>query len=506
MKIGLISFLLVFLSCSRWEYEDLSIESLESFPETYLSLISVDTIFARTDSIGNVIYSFDETHDSLHVWDTIGNAFNTISTSRQKLSWWGEDVDGNVVGYYYKWSSDSIWTYTNYESGTFFVPIRSSLDLFFFEVKAVDDQGNIDSTASKLILPIKNSAPEIQFRYRSNPLIANLNSDTSYTFPTRTFIWDSYDQDGNETITDVFYALNDTCDTCWIRLDGNAMSITLKELDIGLNTFFLKCKDIAGASSLTTKFPDSSRPSEAQHWIVKPIMGEILIVDDYPLDNSNNVLSWYSSMMDTLYGDQSYSYWEIGDELPYSATDVSANLNYFKNVFWFAAYNNTASASDTYNGAEASLVNFIMEGGNLFMNPIDFEDTTFTWFPLDSLITLNPNGRLFPGRVIESPIDSTLNLEVSHLIAVKVKGFWPKDDNFEITRELYRMADPLSGDGWVGNPIVCSIGQYRISPLELSGKIVLMTLPLHDGYRAKLQGNGSSIKLFQYLLEEEFNN
>ena len=164
-------------------------------------------------------------------------------------------------------------------------------------------QGNIDSTASKLILPIKNSAPEIQFRYRSNPLIANLNSDTSYTFPTRTFIWDSYDQDGNETITDVFYALNDTCDTCWIRLDGNAMSITLKELDIGLNTFFLKCKDIAGASSLTTKFPDSSRPSEAQHWIVKPIMGEILIVDDYPLDNSNNVLSWYSSMMDTLYGD-----------------------------------------------------------------------------------------------------------------------------------------------------------------------------------------------------------
>ena len=58
--------------------------------------------------------------------------------------------------------------YTLLESGTFFVPIRSSLDLFFFEVKAVDDQGNIDSTASKLILPIKNSAPEIQFRYRSN--------------------------------------------------------------------------------------------------------------------------------------------------------------------------------------------------------------------------------------------------------------------------------------------------------------------------------------------------
>ena len=64
-----------------------------------------------------------------------------------------------------------------------------------------------------------------------------------------------------------------------------------------------------------------------------------------------------------------------------------------------------------------------MGGGNLFINPIDFEDTTFTWFPLDSLVTLNPNGRLFPGTVIESPVDSNLNLSISHLISVKVKGF-----------------------------------------------------------------------------------
>jgi len=66
------------------------------------------------------------------------------------------------------------------------------------------------------------------------------------------------------------------------------------------------------------------------------------------------------------------------------------------------------------------------------------------------------------------------------------------------------MADPQSGDGWVGNPTVCSIGQYRVSPTKLSGKVVLMTLPLYDGNRAKLNGNGSSIKLFQYLFEEEF--
>ena len=477
-----------------------------SYPETYLSLVALDTIYASIDSTGDIIYMINESPDSNVIWDTLDQAFTTITTSRQEIHWWGEDSDGSIVGYYYKWSTDSLWTYTTFESGVFYVPIRSSLDVFSFEVKAVDNSGQIDSLPSRLVLPIKNSAPEIQFRYRSNPLVADIGSDTSYTFPTRTFIWDSFDQDGNETITDVFYALNDTCDTCWIRLDGNVTSVTLKNLSLGSNVFFITCQDIAGSKSSIIQFPDSSKVSEAQVWIVKPVVGDILIVDDYPLDNANNALNWYSSMMDTLYGSEGYSFWEIGDELPYSSTDITSNLNYFKHVIWFAAYNNTASASDTYNGAEASLVNFIMEGGNLFINPIDFEDTTFTWFPLDSLVTLNPNGRLYAGRIVESSIDSSLDLEISHLIAVKVKGFWPKNSEFEIVRELYHMADPLSSDSWAGNPTVCSIGQYRVSSFELSGKVVLMTLPMHDGYRAKLQGNGSSIKLFQYLLEEEFNN
>ena len=145
-----------------------------------------------------------------------------------------------------------------------------------------------------------------------------------------------------------------------------------------------------------------------------------------------------------------------------------------------------------------------MGGGNLFINPIDFEDTTFTWFSMDSLTTLNPNGRLFPNRVIESPIDTMLNLSISHLIAVKVKGFWPSQEQFENLKEIYRMALPQGGDAWNGNPTVCSMGQYRVSPTLLSGKVVIMTLPLHDGYRPKLQGNGSVIKLFQYLFENEF--
>ena len=542
-------FIIISLSCSRWEYDDPSIQVESVSPETHLSLVALDTIWVapQIDQTGDttlfyIINYFDSSfviidsmwiidstnqENSYWVYDTTNyiwwgtdlagedhgfetislfdtSAFHTITTSKQELNWWGDDPDGDIIGYYYRWNTDSDWIYTEKEGGIFYVPIRTKLDIFSFEIKAVDNEGNEDNTPAKLVVPIQNSSPQISFRYLSNPQISDIGGDTSFTFPTRTFVWDLYDQDGNETITDILYTLNDTCDTCWSYLAGDVNSITLTNLDTGINTIYLKCKDIAGAESDRIQFPDSTMPDNAQVWWVKPLIGDVLIVDDYPLDNANNALNWYESLMDTLVGADGYSIWEIGDELPYSATDLSANLNYFKHVVWFAAYNNTASANDTYNAAEASLISFIMGGGNLFINTIDFEDTTFTWFPLDSLITLNPNGRLFPGRVIESPIDTSLNLSISHLISIRTKGIWPDESEFETVKELYHMADPEGSDAWTGNPTICSIGQYRVSPTKLSGKVVIMTLPLHDGYRPKLNGNGSSIKLFQYLFDEEF--
>ena len=500
-----ILILVFFLfSCNRWDYEDKSYAVSLEYPETYISIFSSDTIFTSIDSLGDIAYSIEDTLDPNMVLDTLPDAFTTITTSKQEIYWWGEDLDGNVEGYYYKWSSDSDWTYTNLESGIFYVPIRSDLDIFSFEVKAVDDDSLVDKTPSKIILPIKNSSPEVSFRYLSNPLNADVSGDTSFTFPTRTFVWDLFDQDGNETITDVYYALDDTCSTCWTALPGDLISITLKDLPEGEHVFYLKCKDIAQAVSSVIQFPDSLRPNEIQNWKVKLVQGDVLIVDDFPLDNANNTLHWYSGMMDTLVGDQGYSFWEIGNELPYSSTDLSANLNYFKNVIWFTAYNNSVSSKNTFSEAEASLFAHIINGGNLFINPINFSDTTYSWFPLDSLETLNPNGRLLPGKVIESPIDSSLNLSVSHLIAIRVKGFWPKISSFDSSIELYRMASPGNGDAWIGNPTVCSIGQFKVSPTELSGKVVMMTLPLHDGFRPKLQRNGSAIKLFDYLFENQF--
>ena len=312
MKNLNITLLIFFcLSCDRWDYDEKSRGQVSYAPETYLTLVASDTIYTRIDSSGGKVFSFVKPLGPSMEWDTLDQAFKSITTSKQVLNWWGEDLDGEILGYYYKWSSDTSWTFTDLESGVFYVPIRSELDVFSFEVKSIDNEGNMDQSPSKIVLPVKNSPPSISFRFLSNPQIADIGSDTSYTFPTRTFNWDITDLDGNETVQNIFYSLNDSCETCWTRISGDQSSITLTDIKVGENTFHIWCQDIAGAKSEIISFPDSANVNDAQVWVVKPVQGDILIVDDYPLDNENNTLSWYSSIMDTLVGETGYSVWEL---------------------------------------------------------------------------------------------------------------------------------------------------------------------------------------------------
>ena len=72
-------------------------------------------------------------------------------------------------------------------------------------------------------------------------------------------------------------------------------------------------------------------------------------------------------------------------------------------------------------------------------------------------------------------------------------------------QDLYHLQEPESGlDTWTGTPNVCSIGKFVISPSQESGKIILMSIPLHNGYDPTLEGNGSAGKFIEYLLNEVF--
>ena len=303
------------LSCSLWEYDDPSNPLEQKTPETYLSLIATDTIFAYQDMVtGEWHYDLGNIPDTTQILDTLKNAFTDTFTSRHELHWWGEDSDGEVVGYQYRWNVDTVWSFTMEESGIFYVPIRTSFDVFSFEIAALDNDSLFDPTPSNVVFPVKNSPPSVSFRYLSNPQIVDIQGDTAFTFPTRTFVWDSDDQDGVETITNVLYALDETCDTCWIQL-GAESSVTLNEteLDPGFHTFYLKVQDIAGAESFTVSFPDTLNEDEPNYWKVMPVVGNVLLVDDFPLDGYNNSQMWFRTVLNSIVGGDNYSVWEIGD-------------------------------------------------------------------------------------------------------------------------------------------------------------------------------------------------
>ena len=61
--------------------------------------------------------------------------------------------------------------------------------------------------------------------------------------------------------------------------------------------------------------------------VIVPVYNESESIDDFVQDSQNNAQEWYRSVLDTALGNSNYSVWEIGRELPYSNTDLSATLN-----------------------------------------------------------------------------------------------------------------------------------------------------------------------------------
>ena len=489
-------------------------------PETYLSISSQSVIYVRIDSIvcadltsmtecdtARTYYFEADTALPAEGLDTVFNALQTVLASQQTLHWWGEDSDGEVVGYRYRWSTDTAWTYTTEESREFVVPIRTAFDLFTFAVAAVDNDSLTDETPATIVLPVQNSPPEIGFRFRSNPIVPDPSAEYT-TFPTRTFVWDITDSDGLETVDSVFYALDDTSAGAWLALSAAAhSSVTLTNLTPGLHTFYVKTQDIAGAESPIIQFPDSLDEAGPNTWRVLPVVGNIVIVDDFHQDNGNVALAWYRSIFDTIpgIGPGNYSVWEIGRELPFSETDITATLGYFEHAYWYTGY----TGIETYNAASNAINRFVLNGGNLFINVTEIKDTSFFWFPLSSTSAINPTGRLLPGKVLNSALSPSLNLEISALIAVRIRSFEslaagidPVDGpTFEV---LYRLEPPQDGDLWTGEPVVAGEYDHRAPLTPEAGKVIFFSVPFHSGGIPLLEGNGSGGKFISWAFRNRF--
>ncbi len=463
--------------------------------------------------------------------------------SRLHLHWWGEDPDGLVVGYYFKWIGiDSVWHFTTANDSIFSLPIGRADTTYTFVVAAADNSGNgkydadvvrnnidfgaepftdlnnnntydkgepfvdigaIDPTPSELNFPISNTAPEIQWSKQT--------SLPAESLPVVTIAWEASDLDGNSTITNIRIALNDT--TKAISLDGSVRLVTLVGTDFsgdttamkilidgspdkvnktllpglilnGKNRIFVQAVDISGASSKFIAMPDSSA-----EWFVDKPKGDLLIIDDYP--SHSDAVDFYNQLFSTIGQGAFNNKFNIFNlettKLSYEYTTFLQMIELFKYVFWYS------SSNPRIDLANLVTQKYLQSGGHIFYS-MTFQDSSETFpldlgtlqnfLPIDSLGQNKPLSFLFPGADI---LSSSSQLNLPQLKTTATIGF---------VRTFY----PAN---------ISAIEAYDISSRQITGNIAFLNknknlffigLPLHlcDGIK------GNVNKLFEKIFFDQF--
>lgn len=420
--------------------------------------------------------------------------------SRLTVNWWGDDPDGLIAGFYFKWEGiDTDWTFTTKNDSTFSLPIGTSDTTYNFLVSAVDAQGNgiydesvfqngidygpepfvdrnnngtydsgekfydiglIDPTPASTNFPIKNSAPVLQWNELS------FLPDTS--FPVVTIAWNASDLDGDESITRIQIALNDTNN--FVELPGSIRLITLRGVNLnssnpeveilinasaqnihpeklqGLllnnnNKIFVRAEDISGAVSDIIQLPDTNST-----WYVKKPKGDVLIFDDFTSPTSNlQATQFYNNIFSTMNGGVLTDKFDVFDlannSLPFETVTILETLKLFKYIFWYSASN-----------PRLDLLNIVTEkynqaGGKIAFS-MTFQDSSSTFLfdlsslqgflPIDNVSNILGNGFLLLGAdIIPSSNNDFPVLETSVTISF-TRSFTP---NTIIAEEIYDLFD-----------------------------------------------------------------
>jgi hypothetical protein len=349
-----------------------------------------------------------ETHLFLRFSDTLQYPGETVSM--QVLHWYGDDPDGEVVGYEYMWDFDTAWIYTTDVGDTFFVPITQPKDTFTFEIRAVDDGGMSDPTPDRLSFPIRNTPPTVSF-----PIdFVNRYSRREYScFSYFSIGWSGSDPDGDATITRYEWHLADSSFSPWDSIAGgvyywNQQAVeampwqaldsltTLKvfnDLQPGNYRLFLRCRDVANAYSDIVFYPDGAAGGA---WNVLPVMGSVLLVDDDRFASA--IDSFIPKSLADIYGPDGFSTWVTIDRISYYPRDIEETLKLFDKVIWHGG------ASPRFREAGDAITRFVGSGGRLLAystHRANGDTTIYPFMPVDSIRTPNL-GRSFQADRVDS--------------------------------------------------------------------------------------------------------
>ena len=287
----------------------------------------------------------------------------------QTIVWWGDDSDGEVVGFEYRWFTDpseggcafdTLWVFTEERSKVFNLPVTDSMSIHTLEVRAVDDDGAFDRTPSSLTVPVTNTAPEVTI-YDREAL-----PDT--TFPAITVTWRGDDPEGNETI-----------DRYVLWLDGQEASPLVVSAEDTIASF--GPADFAGGvdsvRTLNLVAVDTGCDTSevvTYSWYVKGTE-DVLVVDDIPSTSpAEYITDWfYRTTLNSCVGAYSVLDIEAFDTDAYSAGEhiPAYSLNFpglfeaFDLVIWY----NAPLRIDTLYLLEATeaIVDFVESGGNFLL-------------------------------------------------------------------------------------------------------------------------------------------
>lgn len=356
---------------------------------------------------------------SLSVNEINRSGENRLS-SQIEISWWGDDPDGYVVGYEYAINdtSEGDWKYTTATDSVFVLPIpvgNDSADVRF-HVRAVDNDSLRDPEGASVTFPIKNTPPEIEFNSTEVP------PDTTYELAS--FGWNASDIDGQQNLSRIQIALNDTANK-WVDLpveenfvslqtDGSNGNQATADVYLGEsfrdtefsfnnyrlndeNNFMVRVIDQAGAAS----------EIDTVNWYAKEQTSRILLLNDVSGFNSLSSMNFHLDQLDDI-GLSTIDYWIINDgeveggrKAPLSKSfpslidpTLQRTLEQWDYIYWIS---NNTDRNLTY--ALEILQGFFDNGGKLFVSVpiqrISQGDELMNFFPIQDVVQIPEGGSYF---------------------------------------------------------------------------------------------------------------
>lgn len=438
-------------------------------------------------------------------------------TSVVSINWLGTDKDGFVKQYEISFD-EMIWSATTSTDSTFNFTISEGSDTanIDFFVRAIDNDGLIDPSPAYLQIPIRNTAPEIQFDEDFFPV------DTTNT--VFSLIWNVLDLDGEETIDSTFIKINDGP---WFSVDGqknaarfiptdpsasgpidarvllsNTSSPSFvinneRELDktiTGLrlnenNTVYIQTRDIAGSLSVIDT-------SSTFYLISKT--SDLLVVAAH-FDNSlqstyNGIISASGNSNDFI----NILNNEAGSNIRFWIFNFPLLIDLYPSLFWYSSNEIFSSGSPLLEVAISSLQPYLDEGGKLIISAFltgdaDQSSPIFDFAPMDSI---SPKMGVSQARYVNGSVARPQLSGYDSLICTSnIANAAPFHNSLGSTAMF--LSEPLKLNGWEGPEVIGA----KVENGADQTNFIFFSVELH-----KFNGNPQGLQtFFDKALNEEFN-